>query len=146
MENNKPISILSLTLLFTAIFFAGISCSEESAKSRQIRAHNTEFEGVPHAIGLNHAERYCQHCHGVGLIGGKKLEPSCYTCHGKNWTDSDPTRVHAPANHTHQHGLWFHDPNHSDAEANCSSCHGENLQGEPNVGVPSCFLCHDKKW
>ncbi|MFK7827366.1 MAG: hypothetical protein AB8G05_24695 [Oligoflexales bacterium] len=146
MEQHRLISIFLFSLLCITHLLAGTSCSDESAKTRQIRAHSHVIEGIPHAIGLNHAERYCRHCHGVGLSGGKDLEPSCYTCHGKKWLDSDSNQVHAPTNHTNQYGHWFHDPNHGNAEASCSSCHGENLEGEINVGVPSCFLCHEKTW
>lgn len=146
MQNRKPVLIYCFTLLCVASWLVGTSCSNESAKVTEIRAHNHIIEGVPHALGLNHAERYCQRCHGTGLIGGQDLEPSCYSCHGKNWQDSDPMNSFAPSSHTEQYELWFHDPNHVNAESNCSACHGSNLEGEASIGVPSCFLCHEQKW
>ena len=144
MHKKRLIPIYALTMLASAILLIKTSCSQEEAEIKEIRAHDQVLEGVPHAAGLNHAERYCQRCHGQGLVGGSNQEPNCYTCHGKNWLDSDPHQVYAPPSHTQQYSLWFHDPNHTDAEGNCSACHGDNLQG--TSVTPSCYLCHEKKW
>ena len=144
MKNDLSIQINGLILFVMMLSILNLSCSSEKAEVRQIRAHLQPIEGVAHPAGLNHAERYCQGCHGSHLIGGSKLEPSCYTCHGKNWADSDATLVHAPASHTLQYGLWFHDPNHNNAGSVCSSCHGPNLEG--TSATPSCTLCHEKNW
>ena len=140
--------IIPLALVFL------YSCSTEPSPIRKIRAHSTNFQGVMHAEPAKDSERYCQHCHGTALQGGSQLvgegslAPSCYTCHGKNWLDDDPEKSDAPEalhpvlNDKYHHGADFQ------TATTCANtaCHGEDLKGIEDLGTPSCYLCHKKKW
>jgi mono/diheme cytochrome c family protein len=49
--------------------------------------HTNSEEGVLHAPGNNYPyTNGCTDCHGSTLQGG--IGPSCYTCHGQEWTES----------------------------------------------------------
>ncbi len=50
----------------------------------------------------------------------------------------------APADHTINEDGIMHKPGLNKPDENCTSCHGENLQGTDKA--PSCHSCHDKKW
>jgi mono/diheme cytochrome c family protein len=50
-------------------------------------SHNNSEEGVMHASGNNTPySSGCTACHGVTLQGG--IGPSCYSCHGQEWSGS----------------------------------------------------------
>ena len=133
-----------LVLLFS--FMGSTGCDDVPRSPRVVRGHDVNIDGIAHGLGFEHAERYCKGCHGLSLIGGSNLEPSCYTCHGKNWLDSSGEEIHAPLNHTVPLNDWFHDPGYKDPTTYCSSCHGANLEGDQSLDIPSCHLCHEQVW
>jgi hypothetical protein len=139
--------LLALALLGLAVTS---SCSSEDAEPREIRAHTRVIEGVPHAEPAQRAERYCSHCHGVNLMGAQKgLEPSCYTCHGKNWLDDDPDKNWAPADHTLVNGeRFYHHPDLMSPAMACNDCHGPSFEGQVTSVLmrPGCELCHERLW
>lgn len=61
---------------------------------------------------------------------------------------SSPTgnksKYNPPADHQISKSGAMHKSGLSNPQANCTSCHGENLQGG-SVGV-SCYSCHGRKW
>jgi hypothetical protein len=129
-------------------FTAFQSCGRSEPVPRQIRAHTRIIHGISHAEPADEAERYCSACHGKALAGGTLLEPSCYQCHGRNWTQAAAALAQvspAPADHTRLEGGRFR---HKEAlfapEGDCTACHGEQLQG--SASHPSCFLCHARLW
>ena len=123
-----------------------VSCSDEKSTPREIRGHEQIYDGVAHGLMANRGERYCQLCHGVKLIGGTNLEPSCYQCHGKLWIDDDPEFSIAPTDHTVLSGKWNHHPNLLNPVGTCDQCHGTDLKGNVTDQRSSCYLCHDQKW
>ena len=130
-------------------------------------ATHTDLEdGHFHAPGKDRPyTNGCTTCHGATLTGG--FAPSCYTCHGKEWSESGGTttttrastttttrstttttrRYNPPATHTvvkggnrnHLHMPGYKDPFLS----GCTACHGATLKGG---FAPSCYTCHGKKW
>lgn len=138
-----------LVKLGTALGFLLLwsACRPERVETfPRIAGHGILKDGVEHGGGLHHGERYCSFCHGVALAGGSQFEPSCYACHGKNWLDESPGQSLAPANHSLTIEGWRHDPAFSEPEANCSECHGLDLQGHEPLHTPSCLLCHQALW
>ncbi len=58
----------------------------------------------------------------------------------------DPTLPpDAPQGHTVNKDGVAHRPGLEDPTANCTACHGADLQGGTN-GEPSCYSCHGQKW
>jgi len=51
----------------------------------------------------------------------------------------------SPEGHTVNEDGIAHMTGHGDPEANCVSCHGDDLRGGTN-GEPSCFSCHGQEW
>lgn len=132
------VAVISLTCLF--------GCSLEPEGLRPIRAHTFDYQGIAHAYPPSFAPRYCQKCHGERLQGGQAGEPSCFRCHGQRWSDIDGSLSRAPEDHTLLHDRFLHRAGYEDPETNCSTCHGDVLQGSMIDGTPSCFLCHDSLW
>ncbi|MDA9951706.1 hypothetical protein N9D31_03920 [Oligoflexaceae bacterium] len=129
------------------ISLASMSCSLEEKGNSTIRAHDDSISGISHAFSSHQAKRYCTQCHGSALSGGDAGEPSCFQCHGENWLDIDPNTPRGDANHTVNNAGYFHHSGISDPIANCTQCHGNELQGATTrSGNPSCFLCHGQKW
>jgi hypothetical protein len=58
--------------------------------------------------------------------------------------DENGSRYDAPADHTISKDGAQHLPGLNDPEANCTSCHGDDLRGG-SVGV-SCYECHGQEW
>ncbi len=133
-------SILSL------VFVLGAACSLEEKAPRAIRAHSLNQEGIAHAPGLRRAERYCQSCHGLGLVGGTENQASCYTCHGQTWEKTEASLAFAPADHTVERGGFLHHPQLLSPNGTCQNCHGKQLEGDLSMGTPPCLLCHDQLW
>ncbi len=148
-------------LLVTFIAVIVTQCSRETPAPRSIRAHTVDHGGVMHAFPESEALRYCSGCHGKNLVGGLGLEPSCYSCHGARWRDADGSR--APADHDTAKILDFttysqvrgkaygisynHHPLLKTPDDNCTSCHGTDLTGNrEGLTIPSCLLCHEKRW
>jgi hypothetical protein len=140
-----PLPIAAL-LAFGLYLFNG--CSTDEAEPRSIRAHALIKQGVPHAEPAMKAERYCVQCHGAGLAGGPKLEPSCYSCHGKNWEGHASDANAAPADHTVDNQGFRHHPSLFSPVGTCEGCHGQQLEGVTASGLtsPGCELCHTKLW
>jgi hypothetical protein len=138
------LTLLSAVFALAAFF----SCSKEEAEPRQIPGHTQVFSGIAHGTGAERGERYCTQCHGVNLSGGAGKEPSCLSCHGKNWLDDDPESSVAPADHTVINDGFRHHPDLETPMNSCTSCHGSALEGDVSNGLkrPSCFLCHVQKW
>ena len=47
--------------------------------------HTVSIGGALHDPGLNDPEVNCVGCHGATLEGGPDGQPSCFTCHGRQW-------------------------------------------------------------
>jgi len=123
------------------------SCSREEPAPRNIRAHTRLLNGVSHAEPADKAERYCSNCHGAALAGGAGLEPSCYKCHGRNWSQ-EPERALvsvAPADHDLvKGGIYRHKQTLFTPVGDCDACHGAALEGSAAFG--GCELCHARLW
>ncbi len=137
---------LCATAFICFILLGLYSCQDIEREPRRVRGHTVVLNGISHGIGLNHAPRYCHGCHGPELVGGMDLEPSCYTCHGRNWQDDNKETVHAPVDHNVSLGGWQHHPGYEDPHSNCTVCHSEELNGNSLLDIPSCYLCHDQNW
>lgn len=136
-------------ILFISFMILSLNrCSLEEGPVREIRGHTLTFEGVAHGTGAVKGERYCHLCHGLNLVGGETEEPSCYRCHGENWQKTGADGTNAPSDHTLTMGGFHHHPNALSPLGTCASsgCHGDNLEGDPSVNTPTCYLCHDQKW
>ena len=125
--------------------------------------HTERQDGFLHMPGKNSPyTNGCTTCHGATLQGG--FAPSCYTCHGKEWSESAGTttttrastttttrstttttrRYNPPATHTESKHGFLHMPGFKYPFQNgCTTCHGATLQGG---FAPSCYTCHGKKW
>lgn len=122
-------------------------CSLEPKGLRQVRAHTYNLKGIAHGFPMEHANRYCSYCHGLGLDGGEKGEPSCYTCHGRRWPLLSEDESFATEDHTELHGgRYLHHPEYENPIGTCDTCHGSNLEGDIVENTPSCFLCHEQLW
>lgn len=130
-----------------ASYLAYSSCSTEKATPRDIRAHTRLIQGVSHAEPAAKPGRYCAKCHGESLQGGLAGEPSCYSCHGQNWTNVT-TEFEGPGDHTAENQGYHHLPGLFTPADNCVSCHGDDLTGSTASGEtrPGCTLCHTKLW
>ena len=135
---------MNKTYIQFLIFLFISSCGDKKPTSPGIRGHTQNIQGVFHAIGMQRAQRYCVQCHGTALAGGEGLIPSCYQCHGQNWQSG--SLASAPATHSINNSGFLHHTALSQPQPNCEGCHGENLLGNPDLGRPSCFLCHAQKW
>ena len=107
--------------------------------------HTNNEEGAWHKTGKDRPfSNGCTACHGADLRGSSG--PSCYKCHGKEWSESGGATSggSVPADHTLKirgalHKSGFKTP----VTSKCTACHGADLSG--GVG-PSCFKCHGTKW
>ena len=144
--------------LFSVILVALLGCvigcekwAKDESKYDAPADHTKKKKGAKHLPGLKDPLSNCVSCHGDSLQGGSVSSVSCYECHGQKWagtssdeTSGDPTS-NVPADHTVKKGNGQHKPGLKDASVNCTSCHGDNLQGGSGSSV-SCFTCHGKKW
>ena len=76
--------------LFLTCFLTGISlaCGDDDDSTAPEDAppgHTVVRDGVAHALGLNDPTQECTGCHGADLRGGANGEPSCFSCHGREW-------------------------------------------------------------
>ena len=60
-------------------------------------------------------------------------------------SDSSTAPADAPEGHTVMKSGVAHAPGLNNPLANCTTCHGANLQGG-EAGQPSCTSCHGVKW
>jgi len=116
--------------------------------------HTIDVNGVPHAAGrFTPYSAWCTACHGSALQGDiDSGVPACNACHGQLWTETAPPSggggaSNAPSNHTEDVSGFMHAPGRDTPFSNwCTACHGADLQGNLNVGAPSCTTCHDALW
>ena len=47
--------------------------------------HTLRVGGAYHLEGHRDPETNCVLCHGADLRGGDQGEPSCFSCHGREW-------------------------------------------------------------
>jgi len=100
--------------------------------------HVLSFNGVSHQTGFD-APGICGDCHGGRSLlgaGDRYPRPSCFQCHGDVWTALEIHNIS-------EHGI-YHAPGWKQPYLNCTSCHGNTLQGQGNA--PSCFECHGAEW
>ena len=72
-----------LTLVTAVLLLTG--CGSATAPADAPAGHTSVQDGVPHAPGLSNPAANCIECHGIALEGGANGEPSCFSCHGKEW-------------------------------------------------------------
>lgn len=73
--------------LVTALIVLFAACESEATAPRDAPPGHTVVEdGVAHYPGLNDPENNCTSCHGADLRGGLNGQPSCFSCHGKEWS------------------------------------------------------------
>lgn len=146
-----PARLFQLILLLPAPLLVMVtgSCSLEKGPTASIRGHTMAYDRVAHGEPASKGERYCQTCHGTGLLGGTAGEPSCFRCHGQNWQLTGSETSLAPASHTEvQGGKFRHHPSLQAPAGTCDTagCHGEDLNGDRTEGTPGCLLCHEALW
>jgi len=115
--------------------------------------HTDNVSGFVHAAGKTTPySSWCTACHGDALEGDLNSgTPSCTACHGQVWTEAPPSgggsSSNAPSNHTDNVSGFFHAPGRSTPYSSwCTICHGDALQGDLNLGAPSCTACHGQLW
>jgi len=115
--------------------------------------HTDNVSGFLHAAGkYTPYSSWCTVCHGDNLQGNLDLgAPACTTCHGQVWTETAPPSgggtSNPPSNHTDNVSGFFHAPGRSTPYSSwCTVCHGDNLQGNLDLGAPSCTACHGQLW
>lgn len=139
----KPYRIICIGYLT----ICGFSCSDSSDEvTPPPIGHTLNLQETFHGIGHFYPNRYCTSCHGIKLTGGDSLEPSCLSCHGKNWLDEVESPTRAPSSHQIELGGYLHNSGYDQPLDHCTSCHGLDLQGESSGAIPSCYLCHEKNW
>ena len=65
-----------------------IGCDDDDdmiGPSNAPSSHTISQDGVLHMEGFRDPLNNCAACHGADLRGGDDGEPSCYSCHGKEW-------------------------------------------------------------
>ena len=82
IDRRNVLSAATLSILL-AVALAG--CSDETAPADAPEGHTVVEDGVAHAPGLNDPQTNCSACHGATLEGGADGEPSCFSCHGREW-------------------------------------------------------------
>lgn len=71
-------------LLILGVFLL-VGCSDDTVPLNAPDGHTVVQDGVAHASGLNSPAVNCTACHGATLEGGDNGEPSCFSCHGREW-------------------------------------------------------------
>jgi hypothetical protein len=133
--------------MIAVLDFACDAKPEAASFDPGIRGHTENYGGVYHGIGGARALRYCSLCHGEGLQGGLKSEPSCFRCHGVTWLAQSPGASAAPVDHQLEIQGFLHKTGNDLPLQQCVECHGDALQGSGgSLGFPSCYLCHEQKW
>jgi len=115
-----------------------------------------------------YADAGCGNCHGADAAGAFGPALTCFPADGLDayvrqatsphtggthgeWTDDDLAALaawlagdgcarHVPASHDQSQSGVMHRPGLDDPQANCTACHGENLQGFGTI--PACATCH----
>ena len=115
--------------------------------------HTNNIGGYFHAPGNNTPfSSWCTVCHGANLQGDLDSgAPSCTACHGQLWTETTPPSgggsSNPPSNHTDSQSGFLHAPGKQTPYSSwCTACHGSSLQGNLDLGAPSCTACHSQVW
>ena len=116
--------------------------------------HSDNVGGFFHAPGRTTPySSWCTICHGNSLEGDLNSgAPSCTACHGQLWTETTPPSggggsSNLPSNHTVDVSGYFHAPGRSTPYSSwCTACHGDALEGNFDLGAPSCTACHAQLW
>ena len=99
-----------------------------------------------HGADYRNPEGACDeaNCHGSILTGGNSGAPSCYTCHGDQWTIFKTSHTLNISNYYHHMGVdtGYDTASSADWYSGCKSCHGTNLDGTGGIAVYSCKVCH----
>ena len=112
--------------------------------------HTDNVQGFLHAAGKDTPfTHWCTVCHGPDLGGNLDTgAPSCTTCHGQLWTENAPpsgggSTSNPPSNHTDDVNGFLHAIGKDTPYSNwCTACHGAALEGNLDLGAPSCTTCH----
>ncbi len=83
MKALQRIAILTFLMLAAATACGGDD--DSTAPDNAPPGHTVVQDGVAHAPGLNNPTQECVACHGADLRGGANGEPSCFSCHGREW-------------------------------------------------------------
>ncbi len=67
------------------VLFTAGACGSPTASGNTPADHTNFHGGTPHATNASSATVYCVSCHGADLQGGTNGEPSCFSCHGREW-------------------------------------------------------------
>lgn len=113
--------------------------------------HTVNVSGFLHAPGrFSPYSSWCTACHGPALEGDwNRGAPSCTACHGQVWTEPAPAGGGGipPSNHTDNVFGFLHAAGKTTPYSNwCTACHGATLQGNLDLGAPSCTACHGQVW
>lgn len=114
----------------------------ETVPEERIHVVPMGSNGILHAEGFALPLANCTPCH-MPNLAGNEFAPSCTSCHPPLWsaTGGGPFLPHTEPKGSEDilHFKGFADP-----AANCSACHGANLEGSGSR--PSCTACHDQLW
>lgn len=75
----------TIVFLLAASISTWVGCDSATALANAPEGHTDLKGGAAHAPGSNDPTANCSGCHGVTLEGGTDGEPSCFTCHGREW-------------------------------------------------------------
>ena len=129
----------------------------EQSKPGTVGSGNTPSNHTDNVNNFLHAPgkdtpytSWCTACHGTDLTGD--IGPSCTTCHDPVWSETTPpggggSTSNPPSNHTDNVNGFLHAAGKDTPYSNwCTACHGSALEGDINLGAPSCTTCHDQVW
>jgi cytochrome c553 len=77
-------AVVAIILLSFSISLV-VGCESCEVPSDAPDGHTTMKDCTAHKPGLKDPTTNCVACHGVTLEGGAADEPSCFSCHGREW-------------------------------------------------------------
>jgi hypothetical protein len=83
--NRRPLASTLAALLVALTVSAACGDSSTEPGTSPPANHTVSIGGALHDPGLNDPEVNCTACHGATLQGGPDGQPSCFSCHGRQW-------------------------------------------------------------